>query len=346
MSDMTEAVPRGYPTLLETLKTRIGEARVRAALAVNSELVLLYWRIGREILERQNSEGWGAKVIDRLSKDLHAAFPEMKGLSRTNLIYMQAFADAYPDVAIVQQVVGQLPWGHNVRLLDKVKDPIEREWYARAAIQHGWSRNILAHQIESCLYHRQGKAVTNFDRTLPAPQSDLAAQILKDPYNFDFLTVGDEAHERDLERALTTQIRDFLLELGAGFAFVGSQYHLEVAGEDFYLDLLFYHLKLRAFVVIDLKMGDFRPEYAGKMQFYLAASDDLLRQAGDAPTVGIILCRGKNRVLVEYTLRDTTRPIGVSEYRLGEALPETLRGSLPTIEELEAGLSRLIEDNE
>jgi predicted nuclease of restriction endonuclease-like (RecB) superfamily len=346
MSELIDPIPLGYPVLLETLKTRIGEARVRAALAVNSELVLLYWSIGREILERQNSEGWGAKVIDRLAKDLQTAFPDQKGFSPRNIKYMRAFADTYPDLPIVQQVAAQLPWFHNCVLMDKVKDSTEREWYARAAIQNGWSRNVLVHQIESRLYHRQGNAVTNFERTLPAPQSDLAAQILKDPYNFDFLTLGDAAHERDLERALTTHIRDFLLELGAGFAFVGSQHHLEVAGEDFYLDLLFYHLELRAFVVIDLKMGDFKPEYAGKMQFYLAAADDLLRKTGDAPAVGIILCRGKNRVLVEYTLRDTTRPIGVSEYRLGEALPETLRGTLPTIEELEAGLSRLIEENE
>jgi predicted nuclease of restriction endonuclease-like (RecB) superfamily len=221
----TELIGEEYAEFLREIKERIRSTQVRAALNVNRELVLLYWQLGREILTRQQKDGWGAKVIERLSRDLRAAFPEMKGLSRTNLLYMQAFARAYPDEAIVQQLVGQIPWGHNVRILDALDDPIRREWYIRQTIQNGWSRNVLVHQIESRLFERQGKAVTNFTQTLPAPQSELAQQVLKDPYNFDFLSLDKEAHERDLERGLVEQIRAFLLELGVGFAFVGSQYH-------------------------------------------------------------------------------------------------------------------------
>jgi len=329
----------GYDELLRDLKVRIGQAQVRAAFAVNSELVLLYWSIGRDILMRQQQEGWGAKVVDRLASDLRRAFPEMKGFSRTNLLYMRAFADAYDDEQFVQQVVGQIPWGHNVRILDQVKDTQEREFYIRQTIQYGWSRLVLEMQIESNVYRRQGKATTNFERTLPAPQSDLARQLLKDPYNFDFLTLGQETHERDLERGLIEHIREFLLELGVGFAFVGSQYHIEVGGQDFYLDLLFYHLRLRAYVVIELKVTEFKPEYAGKMNFYLSAVDDLLRHKQDQPSIGIILCKTKNKVVAEYALRDTQKPIGVSSFQLTELLPEKLQGNLPTIEELEAELS-------
>lgn len=260
-----DLVPSGYEALLDDLKERIRRAQIRAALAVNRELVLLYWQIGRDILQRQEQEGWGAKVIDRLARDLRAAFPEMKGFSPRNLKYMRAFAAAYRDQSIVQQSAAQMPWFHTCLLLDKVKDPAEREWYMRGVIQFGWSRDVLAHQIDSDLYHRQGQAVTNFDATLPPTQSDLARQLLKDPYNFDFLTLDADAHERDLERGLLQHLRDFLLELGVGFAFLGSQYHLEISGKDFYLDLLFYHVRLRCYVVIDLKIGDFEPEYAGKL---------------------------------------------------------------------------------
>ncbi len=331
----------GYDELLRDLKARIGQAQVRAALAVNSELVMLYWSIGRDILVRQQQQGWGAKVVDRLAADLRRAFPEMKGFSRTNLLYMRAFAEAYPDEQFVQQAVGQIPWGHNVRILDQVKDVQAREFYIRQTVQHGWSRTVLEMQIESNLYGRQGGGTTNFERTLPAPQSDLARQLLKDPYNFDFLTLGQEAHERDLERGLVEHIREFLLELGVGFAFVGSQYHIEVGGQDFYLDLLFYHLRLRAYVVIELKVTEFKPEYAGKMNFYLSAVDDLLRHEQDQPSIGIILCKTKNKVVAEYALRDTQKPIGVSSFQLTESLPEKLQGSLPTIEELEEELSTL-----
>ncbi len=299
MANDQSSIAAGYDDFLRDLKERIRSAQVRAVLAVNRELVLLYWQIGREILTRQQEQGWGAKVVTQLAKDLQQEFSEMKGFSRTNLLYMRAFAEAYPDEQIVQQVVGQIPWGHNVRILDLVKGPAERLWYAKQTIQHGWSRNVLVHQISSGLYHRQGKAITNFDRTLPKPQSELAQELLKDPYNFDFLSLGEDAKERDLERALIDHIRDFLLELGVGFAFVGSQYHIEVGGQDFYLDLLFYHLRLRCFVVVDLKMSDFQPEFSGKMNFYLSAVDDLLRHPDDQPSIGIILCRSKNQVIAE-----------------------------------------------
>jgi len=331
--------PPGYEDFLRDLKDRIRTAQVRAALAVNSELLTFYWQTGRDILIRQQQQGWGRKVIERLSWDLRRAFPDMKGFSLSNLHYMRAFAAAYPDERILQQLAGKLPWFHNCVLLNKVKEPTEREWYARQTLQYGWSRAVLVHQIQSGLYRRQGKALTNFERTLPAPQSALAHQLLKDPYSFDFLTLGPDAHERDLQRGLLDHLRDFLLELGVGFAFVGSQYRLAVGGQDYALDLLFYHLRLRCFVVFDLKMTDFQPEYAGKMNFYLSAVDDLLRHPDDQPSIGIILCRSQNRVVVEYTLRDTQKPIGVSGYRVTEVLPEQLKDSLPTIEELEKELS-------
>jgi predicted nuclease of restriction endonuclease-like (RecB) superfamily len=330
--------PEGYPEFVSVLKERIRAAQVRAALAVNRELVLLYWQIGREILDGQSARGWGARVIDQLSTDLRKAFPEMQGFSVRNLKYMRAFADAWPDEPIVQAALAQITWYHNLTLLEKLKSPEERLWYAANTIEYGWSRNVLVHQIESGLHRRQGKAVTNFQRALPAPQSELAQQVLKDPYNFDFLTLGREAEERELEKGLLEHLREFLLELGVGFAFVGSQHHLEVDGEDFYIDLLFYHLRLRCFVVIDLKMTKFLPEHAGKMNFYLSAVDDLLRHPDDNPTLGIILCKTKSRVIAEYALRDTRKPIGVSGYLLTESLPAKLKKNLPSIEQLEAEL--------
>jgi predicted nuclease of restriction endonuclease-like (RecB) superfamily len=332
--------PEGYDDFLRDLKQRIRTAQVRAVLAVNRELVLLYWQIGRDIIERQDKRGWGAKIIENLSADLRAAFPEMQGFSPRNLKYMRALAEAYPDSAFVQQVVAQIPWGHNVRILDGTRDRVEREWYIRQTVQNGWSRNVLVLQIESGLYRRQGKAQTNFTATLPAPQSDLAQQVLKDPYNFDFLTLAEDARERELESGLLEHLRKFLLELGVGFAFVGSQYPIEVGGEDFRIDMLFYHLKLRCFVVIDLKMGAFQPEYAGKMNFYLSAVDDLLRHPADQPSIGVILCKSRNAVVAEYALRDTAKPIGISEYLATVSLPAELKGSLPTIEELEAELKQ------
>ena len=331
--------PFDYTTLLSDLKTQIRAARTQAALAVNRELVLLYWSIGKRILEQQALQGWGAKVIQQLSGDLRLEFPDMQGLSRTNLLYTRAFAEAYPNLEFVQQVVGQLPWGHNVRLLDKVKDSQTREWYIQACIQNGWSRPILELQIETKLHERQGQALHNFERTLPAPHAELAAQMLKDPYNFDFLGLGQEAHERDLENALIAHIKSFLLELGAGF--IGNQYHLEVNSKDYYLDLLFYHYRLHCFVVIDLKVTEFKPEYAGKMNFYLSAVDDLLRSAGDTPTIGMVLCKNKDKTDVEYALRGMSQPLGVSSFELTAMLPKELEGVLPTVAQLEA----LLEEN-
>jgi len=335
-----------YARLLDDLRTRIRGARIRAALSVNRELVLLYWRIGRAIAARQEAHGWGAQVIARLSADLRRAFPDMKGFSPRNLQYMRTFAGAYPDELIAQQVAAQLPWGHLMRLLDTVSDPDARAWYARKAVEHGWSRAILGHQIEGRLYERQRKSQTNFIRTLPAPQSDLAQQILKDPYNFDFLSLGEEAHERDLERGLLLHIREFLLELGVGFALLGSQYRIKVAGRDYYMDLLFYHARLHCYVVIDLKMVEFEPAFAGTMNFYLSAVDDVLRTPTEQPSIGIILCKGKNTVVAEYALRDMTKPIGISGFDLAHALPESFQGSLPTIEDLEAELRALPEMEE
>ena len=326
--------PQSYAAFVGDLKQRIIEARHRASLSVNREMILLYWTIGRDILTRQVREGWGAKVVDRLAGDLRQAFPEMTGLSSRNLKYMRALADAWSDPEIVQRIVAQLPWGHNVSLLDTVKAPEERAWYARQAIEHGWTRPVLVHQIESNLFARQGSALTNFSRTLPAAQSELAQQLLKDPYTFDFLSLGPDMLERDLERGLIEHLRALILELGKGFAFVGSQYHLEVGGQDYYLDLLFYHLRLRCFVVIELKIEDFKPEFAGKMNFYLSAVDDQLRHPDDQPTIGIILCKGRNEVIVEYTLRDTSKPMGVAQYRLSPVLPPQLQRDLPTVEEL------------
>lgn len=331
---MTVPTPKqdgeGYASLLAELKERIRTARLRAAVAVNEELILLYWSIGRDILDRQTATGWGARVIDRLAADLRRDFPEMTGLSPRNLKYMRAFAEAFPEREIVQQIVARLPWGHAIKLVESVKSPEQRIWYARQAAEYGWSRNVLAHQIDSDLFARQGKALTNFGRTLPAPQSDLAQELIKDPYSFDFLSLGPEITERELEQGLLEHLRSLILELGKGFAFVGSQYHLEVGDQDYYLDLLFYHLRLRCFVVVELKIEEFKPEFAGKMNFYLSAMDDQLRHKSDASSIGIILCKGKNEVIVEYALRDSSKPMGVAGYRLSAALPESLKTELPT----------------
>lgn len=341
MSDRRN-LPDDYPGFLSDLKTRIREARVKAALSVNRELILLYWSIGSDILRRQEEEGWGAKVIDRLSADLKKEFPDMKGFSPRNLKYMRSFAGAWPEEDFVQQAAAQIPWFHNCVILDKIADRKIREWYIRKTIANGWSRNVLVHQIESGLIEREGKAVTNFSSALPAGQSDLAIETIKDPYIFDFLGMDDLVFERELEKGLTEHIREFLLELGVGFAFVGSQYHLEVGGQDFYIDLLFYHLKLRSYVVIDLKTGDFIPEYAGKMNFYLSAIDSLLRHPDDNPSIGLVLCKTENRVIAEYSLKDMTKPIGVSEYMLTSSLPDGMKGTLPSVDELEEELCGVI----
>ena len=304
-------------------------------------MVLLYWDIGRMILDRQRREGWGARVIDRLAADLREGHPDMKGLSARNLLFMRSFAEACPDAGKVKQLVSQLPWGHVIRLLQRVKEPEIREWYIRASIEHGWSRSILELQIDGHAHKRHGKALTNFKATLPPADSDMAAQVFKDPYLFDFLGTADPRREREVEQALVDHIQRFLLELGSGFAFVGRQVPLEVGDQDFQIDLLFYHLKLRCYIVIELKAVPFDPAFVGQLNLYLSATDDLLRHEGDQPTIGLLLCRSKNKVVVEYALRDMKKPIGVAgwETTLVEKLPEALQGSLPTVEEIEAELA-------
>lgn len=328
-----------YSAFLQQLKDSVRQAQVRAGLAVNKELVTLYWKIGSEILNQQKLRGWGARVIDNLATDLKLSFPDIKGFSPRNLKYMRAFAEAYPDFKIVQDGPAQITWYHNTTLLDKVKEQEQRLWYVSETLKNGWSRDVLVHQIESGLFHRQGRAVTNFENTLPKDRSELAQQVLKDPYNFDFLNLSNEILERELEQTLLDNLRDFLLELGRGFSFVGSQYHLEVGDQDFYIDLLFYHLHLRCYIVVDLKISDFEPEFAGKMAFYLSAVDDQLRHSNDQPSIGLILCKTKNSIIAEYALRNSQNPIGVSEYRLSTPLPAELQKELPAIENLQNKLT-------
>lgn len=345
--------PSGYDAFLRDLKERIHAARVRAALAANRELIALYWHIGKSIVERQRSEGWGKSVVDRLAADLQREFPGMEGFSPRNIWRMRSFYLAWTEevgnlsqpVAELNgknlpQLVAEIPWGHNVWLLEKLKDPATRLWYAAKTVEHGWSRNVLSLQIEANLHKRQGRAITNFEQTLPPLQSDLAQQALKDPYVFDFLTLGADAREKELEQGLLDHIQKFMLEMGVGFAFVGRQVHLGVGGEDYFLDLLFYHLKLRCYVVIDLKIGGFKPEYAGKMNFYLSAVDDRMRHPDDKPTIGLLLCKEKEKITVEYALRDMKKPIGVAQWRtrLIESLPKRLQGRLPSVKEIEKEL--------
>lgn len=336
------ALPAGYAAVLTDLKARIRSTQLKTAIAVNAGLMQLYWDIGRAIVERQRRHGWGKAVVDRLAADLQTEFPGQSGFSPRNVWRMRSFYLAYaPDLSqavsgtappepVLPQPVAEIPWGHNALLIEQVKDPDARLWYARATTEFGWSRAVLEHQIETDAYRRRGKAVTNFERALPAAQSDLARETLKDPYSFGFLTLAADHAEADLQRGLVGHIRQFLLELGAGFAFVGEQVHLEVGGEDFYLDLLFYHLKLRCYVVFDLKAKRFTPEAAGKMNFYLSAVDDLLRHPDDRPSIGVVLCKSKNRVVAEYALRDIEKPLAISTYvaRLVESLPPALAGEL------------------
>lgn len=335
MSDLTSLE---YGEWLPDLKLRIQSAQQRANFSVNRELILLYWQIGRDILARQQAQGWGAKIVDQLAKDLTAAFPDMKGFSRRNLLYMRSFAEQWPEAEFVQQAVAQLPWGHNIMIITKCGSVHEARFYIEQTLEQGWSRDVLALQLKSNLYARAGKAVTNFSRTLPLPQSDLAQQTLKDPYTFDFMAMTAPFNELDVERQLTQHITQFLLELGKGFAFIGRQYHLEVAGNDYYIDLLFYHVTLKCYVVVELKNRKFIPEYTGKLNFYLSAVDSLLKRSDDQPTIGLLLCRDKNNIEVEFALRDMNKPMGVSEYSLVEALPDNLKGAMPTVEEIENDL--------
>ncbi|MFL9959389.1 PDDEXK nuclease domain-containing protein [Paraburkholderia nemoris] len=340
---MTDNLPNDswgedYRRWLAELKQRVERARLRAVTSANRELVTLYWQIGREILDRQQRKGWGAGVVDQLARDLKAAFPDMRGFSPRNLKYMRSLAQAWPGAEFVQQPAAQLPWFHLCTLLDKVKDPEQRSWYAGKTLEHGWSRQVLTMQIETAAYTRAGSAVTNFRETLPPQQSDLARDALKDPYIFDFLGLTEDAQERDIEQALTRHITRFLLELGAGFAFVGRQYRLDVGGDEFFIDLLFYHLKLRCYVVVELKTTPFRPEYAGQLNFYLSAIDAQVKAQDDQPTIGLLLCKEKNRLVAEYALRGVAKPMGVAEYQLLRQVPESLETELPSIDQIEAEL--------
>jgi predicted nuclease of restriction endonuclease-like (RecB) superfamily len=332
-------LPSDYPSFLKLIKEQVQQAQLKAIVAVNRELILLYWHIGKEILATQEQQGWGVGVVERLSQDLRDTFPHMTGFSPRNLKYMRAFAEAYSDEdTIVQRSVAQLPWRHNIALLEKVKDQEERFWYTRQVIEHGWTRDMLVHQIELQLFQRKGKAINNFTQALPSPRSEFASSTLKDPYIFDFLTLKDDALERDLQDALLTEVQKMLLELGTGFTFVGSNYHLKVDGDDFYIDLLFYHIRLRCFVVVDLKINEFKPEYAGKMNFYLMAVDAQVKHPDDNQSIGLILCKTKGKVMAEYAVKSSTQPLGVASYQYTTSLPKSLQSQLPDIKELEESL--------
>ena len=329
-----------YQNLFSDIKQRILSSQLKAALSVNTEMIFLYWQIGHSIAQKQTEQGWSSGVIPQLAKDLKAEFPNSKGYSERNLSYMLKFAKEYQDMAILQQSVAKLPWGHNILLIEKIKDQKTRFWYVEKCIENNWSRDILDLQIKSNLIERQGKSINNFESTLPKPLSDLANQTLKDPYIFDFLTLDSDFREKDVEKQLTHHITKFLLELGKGFSFLGNQYHLEVANQDYYLDLLFYHIKLKCYIVIELKNTKFKPEYTGKLNFYLSAVDSLIKEESENPTIEILLCKDKNNIEAEFALRDINKPIGISEIQFVEKLPENLKSALPTIEEIENELKK------
>lgn len=328
-----------YLATIEQVKQEIKAAQYKAAVHVNTELIMLYHSIGCVINAHKS---WGNKFIENLAQDIKLEFPQTTGYSVRNLKYMAKFAATYPDSEFVQQVVAQIPWGHNVVLLDKVSDADERNWYIEACRKNGWSRNVLVHQIESGLYQRQALAekISNFENRLPSPQSELAVQTMKDPYIFDFIPFKEDMVERDIERALVQDVTKLLLELGTGFAFLGNQYHLNVGGDDFYIDLLFYNLNLRCYVVIELKTGEFKPEYAGQLNFYLSAVDGILKKEADNPSIGLLLCKSKNDLVAEYSLKDMSKPIGVSEYKITSTLPEELEQQLPSVEDLQKRIQK------
>ena len=323
-----------YFETIEQIKQEIRAAQYKAALQVNRELILLYHSIGTVINEHKT---WGNKFVDSLAKDIKLSFPNATGFSVRNLKYMAKFARAYPDLEFVQMVSAQIPWSHNIAILEKVKEPKQRAWYIQKTIENGWSHNVLIHQIESGLYQRQVTTdkISNFEQRLSAPQSELAVQTMKDPYIFDFIPFREDMVERDIERALVQDVTKLLLELGTGFAFLGNQYHLNVGGDDFYIDLLFYNLNLRCYVVIELKTGEFKPEYAGQLNFYLSAVDGLMKQPQDNLTIGLLLCKSKNNLVAEYSLKDMSKPIGVSEYRITSHLPAELEKQLPSVEDIQ-----------
>lgn len=323
-----------YLSIIENIKSKIGNAQFKAAVSVNRELVMLYYNIGLIINENKI---WGNKFIENLARDIKLAFPNSTGYSVRNLKYMAKFAAKYPDAEFVQEVLAQITWYHHIALMDKIKDTSKAIWYAENTIKNGWSRNVLVHQIESGLYERQAIAekISNFETRLPAPQSELAIQTMKDPYIFDFIPFKEDMVERDIENALVKEITALLLELGTGFAFLGNQYHLNVGGDDFYIDLLFYNINLRSYVVIELKTGDFKPEYAGQLNFYLSAVDGILKKDTDNPSIGLLLCKSKNNLVAEYSLRDMSKPIGISEYKITNNLPEELEKQLPSVEDIQ-----------
>ncbi|CCK81890.1 PDDEXK nuclease domain-containing protein [Desulfobacula toluolica] len=340
-SELTQ--DRDYLEWLKELKKKVRQSQLKAAVAVNTALLEFYWGLGADIVEKQKGAKWGSGFLKRLSQDLMAEFPDMKGFSKRNLEQIRRWYFFYnTDFEFAKQPATQLfniPWWHHVVIVSKCKTTPKAFFYIEKTIENNWSRSVLTHQIESGLYERQGKAMTNFSKALPTPQSDLAQQIIKDPYNFDFLTLTENYNERELEQNLIQHVTKFLLELGAGFAYMGKQVPVQVGERDFFLDLLFYHTRLHCHVVIELKTVDFEPEHAGKLNFYIKAVDEKLRKDGDNPTIGILLCKNKDRLVVEYALSDIHKPMGVSEYQLTQALPENLKSSLPSIEEIEAKLS-------
>ena len=340
MEDLQMLMNSGeYLDLVQSIKQEIQSAQYRAVLNVNRDLICLYYDIGSAINEHKT---WGNKFIENLATDIRLAFPEAKGYSVRNLKYMAKFATTYPDREFVQTVSAQIPWSHNVAILDKVKTEEQREWYIRKTAENGWSHSVLVHQIESNLYERQviANKVNNFEMHLASPQSELAAQTMKDPYVFDFIPFKEDMMERDIEQALVKDVTKLLLELGTGFAFLGNQYHLNVGGDDFYIDLLFYNLNLRCYVVIELKTGEFKPEYAGQLNFYLSAVDGILKKDSDYPSIGLLLCKSKNDLVAEYALKDMSKPMGVSAYKVTSSLPEELQRQLPSIEDIEKRIQR------
>jgi predicted nuclease of restriction endonuclease-like (RecB) superfamily len=340
---------KSYISLFNQLKEKIRTTQFQAALAINREVISLYWYIGNQILIKQQQAPWGGKLIEILSQDLQSAFPETRGFSVRNVERMRQFAQAYPSLELSAQAVPQLPWGHIVLLLQKIKDLEEREWYARQTLEEGWSRPTLEQFIKKNLYKQQAistNKTSNFLVRLPSPQSSLAQDILKNPYNFEFLGLHDEAHERDIENASISHITKFLLELGKGFAFVGKQVPISLEDEDYFIDMLFYHLKLHSYVVVELKATKFKPEHAGQLNFYLNLVDDQLKTSIDNPSIGLLLCKSKSKIMAEYALKGIEKPIGVSEYHLTKAIPEKLKGSLPTIEEIEAEFNEISDKND
>ena len=342
VAETTTMMPDDYGPFISELKTRIRQERLKTVLSANAAMVMLYWDIDSAILVKQNDEGWGAKVIDRMSHDLTEEFPDMSGFSPRNLKYMRKFAESWPKKEIVQAALAQISWYHNLALLEKLQEPKLRLWYAKKTIENGWSRNVLVVQIESQLHKRIGQTANNFDVALPPTDSDMANRIFKDPYVFDFLGTADVRREKELENKLIEHLEKFLLELGQGFAFVGRQVHLEFSDQDFYIDLLFYHLKLRCFVVVELKSGKFEPGHVSQLNMYMNIVDDLMRHSNDNKTIGLLLVKEKNHTLAKYALAGYTNPIGVAEWekQITDSLPDELKPSLPTIEEIEAELEK------